>query len=53
MLPAAVTVPSVGGSRPARIRSIVDLPEPFSPIRPLTWPGGDAQVTWSSTTRWS
>jgi hypothetical protein len=32
----AARVPEEGGSRPARIFSSVDLPEPFGPTRP-TW----------------
>src|SRR6266576_15676 len=36
--PNAVTLPSKGRSRPARILSAVDFPEPFGPSNPNTSP---------------
>ena len=36
--------PSVSGSRPTASRPSVDLPQPDSPTRPTTSPGGDREV---------
>jgi hypothetical protein len=38
-LPATVTSPLVGASRPSTSRIVVDLPEPFGPRKPVTIPG--------------
>jgi hypothetical protein len=34
-----VTLPLVGRSRPTIMRIVVDLPAPFGPRKPVTWPG--------------
>ena len=38
-LPATVTVPAVGLSRPMIMRMVVDLPAPLGPRNPVTVPG--------------
>ncbi|OPZ51931.1 MAG: hypothetical protein BWY91_02527 [bacterium ADurb.BinA028] len=47
----AVTAPPVGASRPARQRNSVDLPEPFSPMRPTRSPAETVNVTSVSSGR--
>ena len=41
--PSTVTGPAVGRSRPRIIRIVVDLPAPFGPRKPVTWPGFDRE----------
>src|ERR1700730_5123916 len=38
-LPLILTDPASGASRPMIIRIVVDLPDPFGPRNPVTWPG--------------
>src|SRR5262249_6510774 len=37
--PPMSAVPSSAASRPRMIRMVVDLPAPFGPTKPVTWPG--------------
>src|ERR1700737_4250041 len=37
-LPSTRTSPVVGSSKPATMRSMVDLPQPEAPIRQTSWP---------------
>ena len=46
--PPMVTVPAPGASRPTTTRMVVDLPAPFGPAKPVTWPGRTVNVTSSS-----
>src|SRR5690606_28760878 len=50
--PSTVAVPRVGPTRPSTIRSVVDLPAPFGPRKPVTCPSGAVKVR-SRTTHWS
>jgi len=43
-------VPLVGASRPASIRIVVDLPEPFGPRKPKICPRGTSKLTRSAAT---
>ena len=43
--------PAVGRTRPATIRSAVDLPEPFAPISAVEVPGATCSDTRRSATR--
>ena len=43
--PSAVDVPPVGGSRPARMRASVDLPEPLTPTTARHSPGSTSSET--------
>ena len=47
--PCSSTVPSSAWCTPARIFISVDLPAPFSPTRPWTWPARSSRSTSSST----
>src|SRR3984957_10120930 len=38
-VPPTVAVPSSAASRPRMTRIVVDLPAPFGPTKPVTWPG--------------
>ena len=44
-VPSMSTLPLVGWSRPARIRSRVDLPQPDSPTMPKRSPGATSKLT--------
>lgn len=46
--PSINAVPLVGASRPSRTRSVLDLPAPFGPRKPVTRPGRAVKLT-SST----
>ncbi len=48
--PRTSTFPSVGGRMPAIARRSVDLPAPFTPTTPSTWPCGTSKET--SRTAW-
>ena len=50
--PLTVAVPAVGRSRPITIRIVVDLPAPFGPRKPVTFPASTSNVR-SSTARTS
>src|SRR5882757_8455587 len=39
-----VTSPSVGVSRPSAARSVVVLPAPLGPRKPVTWPGSTVKL---------
>ena len=41
--PSSVTVPEVGSSKPAIIRSVVVLPQPEGPSSEKNSPGGDVE----------
>src|SRR5580700_12087480 len=43
-----VAVPASGASRPTTTRMVVDLPAPFGPTKPVTWPGPAVNVIPSS-----
>src|SRR5690349_12286497 len=43
-----VAVPASGASRPTTTRMVVDLPAPFGPTKPVTWPGWTVKVIPSS-----
>src|SRR5580693_4943255 len=43
-----VAVPASGASRPRMTRMVVDLPAPFGPMKPVTWPGRTVNVIPSS-----
>src|SRR5580698_9177883 len=43
-----VAVPASGASRPTTTRMVVDLPAPFGPTKPVTWPGPTVNVIPSS-----
>src|ERR1700722_2476656 len=43
-----VGVPASGASRPTTTRMVVDLPAPFGPTKPVTWPGRTVNVIPSS-----
>src|SRR6059058_5271084 len=45
------TVPCSAGSNPARVRSSVDLPDPFAPTRPITSPGATTRSSPENSTR--
>ena len=45
--PKPVMRPAVGASRPASMRIVVDLPEPFGPRKPKTPPRGMSKLTLS------
>jgi len=45
LLPFTVTLPEVGFSNPAIIRSVVVLPAPFGPRKPWISPGCTSRVT--------
>ena len=49
--PSIVMVPALGATTPATIEFSVDLPAPFSPIRPSTLPGRSDRSTAFSTGR--
>ena len=40
-----VAVPEVGGVSPVSIRSVVDLPAPFGPRKPVMLPGSTVKET--------
>jgi len=42
------TPPELGASRPMIIRMVVDLPDPFGPRKPVTWPGATSKESWST-----
>ena len=44
-VPSTSTLPDVGRSSPARIRSRVDLPQPDSPTMPNRSPGATSKLT--------
>ncbi len=46
--PATSAVPASGASRPSMTRMVVDLPAPFGPTKPVTWPRWTAKVIPSS-----
>src|SRR5450756_2472396 len=46
--PNPVAVPDVGWSRPVSIRIVVDLPDPFGPRKPNTFPRGISNDTRST-----
>ena len=46
--PSRVTRPRSARWIPATILTNVDLPEPFSPISPCTWPRANVADTWRS-----
>jgi hypothetical protein len=39
--PLMVAVPPSGATSPASIRSVVVLPTPVGPTKPVTWPDGE------------
>ena len=41
--PPTSAVPASGASRPRITRIVVDLPAPFGPTNPVTWPGCDGE----------
>ena len=43
--PKSSTPPRVMGAVPSRARRVVDLPEPFAPVRATAWPAGMAKST--------
>src|SRR5579863_3691834 len=43
-----VAVPASAASRPSMTRMVVDLPAPFGPTKPVTWPGTTMNVIPSS-----
>src|SRR5919202_6874701 len=45
------TLPDSAGCRPARVRSRVDLPAPFTPTRPTTSPGATTRSRSENRTR--
>ncbi len=47
-----VVRPEVGGVSPVTARSVVDLPAPFGPRKPVTVPGRTTNEA-SSTATWS
>ena len=49
--PSTVAVPEVGRVRPRMQRSVVVLPEPFGPRKPVTRPGSTVTVRSSTATR--
>ena len=49
-LPATVTVPVVGLSRPMIMRMVVDLPAPLGPRKPVTVPGSTVKEMLSTAT---
>src|SRR5664279_1614598 len=46
--PKPVAVPDVGSRRPVSIRMVVDLPDPFGPRKPNTFPRGISNDTRSA-----
>ena len=42
--PSNVAVPEVGAVRPSSIRSVVDLPAPLAPTKPVIDPGSRAKL---------
>ena len=42
--PSNCARPEVGISRPVHMRMVVDLPEPFGPKKPVTWPSGTVKL---------
>ena len=51
-LPADRAVPASAASRPRMTRMVVDLPAPFGPTNPVTWPGATVNVMPSSAMPW-
>ena len=51
-LPLTVALPADGRSSPMTIRMVVDLPAPFGPRKPVTFPASTSKVR-SSTARTS
>src|SRR5689334_7776210 len=47
-LPPIVAVPPVGRTRPSTIRSVVVLPAPFGPRKPVTEPGSTVKLSRST-----
>jgi hypothetical protein len=50
-LPAIVARPELGGVSPVSMRSVVDLPAPFGPRKPVMLPGSTVKET-SLTAAW-
>jgi hypothetical protein len=48
--PPIVTDPESGASRPRISRIVVDLPAPFGPRKPVTWPRGTMKDRSSTAT---
>ena len=51
VLPSTLMLPEVGVRMPQASLSSVDLPAPFGPTRPTTWPGGMFKVQSASARR--
>src|SRR5579864_8304520 len=49
--PATVALPDVGGSKPHRMRMVVDLPAPFGPRKPKISPRFTSSETLSTATK--
>jgi hypothetical protein len=49
--PPTVALPEVGARKPASIFIVVDLPAPFGPRKPSTWPGSTLKLMPSTATR--
>src|SRR4029077_16122248 len=50
--PLIVELPDVGFTRPSSIRSVVVLPAPFGPRKPVTEPGSTLKLKWSTARTW-
>src|SRR3984957_14731789 len=47
-----VAVPASAASRPSITRMVEDLPAPFGPTKPVTWPGSTVNVMPSRAVAW-